>query len=158
MIHIKQTIFRRALEVLLAGSALFVHLSAQAEDPSQAQSLPTVPLNAGIHRINVMVARTPDERQTGLMFRQSMGTNEGMLFVFETATRQCFWMKNTLLPLSAAFIDDEGRIVNIADMAPQSLDSHCSDQPVRFVLEMNQGWFAKKGLQKGARIGGITGR
>ena len=158
MIHIKQTVFRRALEVFWVASALLVHLSAQAEDPSQAQNLPTVPLNAGIHRINVMVARTPDERQTGLMFRQSMGTNEGMLFVFETATRQCFWMKNTLLPLSAAFIDDERRIVNIADMAPQSLDSHCSDQPVRFVLEMNQGWFAKKGLQKGTRIGGITGR
>lgn len=77
-----------------------------------------------------------------------------MLFVFEQASVQCFWMKNTLLPLTAAFVAEDGTIVNLADMKPQTLDSHCSTKPVRFVLEMNQGWFAKRGIQAGARLGG----
>jgi len=88
------------------------------------------------------------------MFRRTMAANEGMLFVFAEPRPQCFWMKNTLLPLSAAFIADDGRIVNIEDMAPQTLDSHCSAKPVRFVLEMNQGWFAQRGLAPGSRIQG----
>jgi uncharacterized membrane protein (UPF0127 family) len=79
-----------------------------------------------------------------------------MLFVFEQPSQQCFWMKNTLLPLSAAFIADNGRIVNIVDMKPQTLDSHCSTEPVRFVLEMNQGWFTKKGLKAGSVLKGAT--
>jgi uncharacterized membrane protein (UPF0127 family) len=130
-----------------------LHLAAPAQD-EQPQSLPTTTLSAGIHTIKAMVAQTPSERQVGLMFRREMGTQEGMLFVFEAAAPQCFWMKNTLLPLSAAFIGDDGRIVNIEDMQPQTLASHCSDKPVRFVLEMNQGWFAKRGLKKGDRLSG----
>ena len=90
------------------------------------------------------------------MFRSEMPQHEGMLFVFEQPSQQCFWMKNTLLPLSAAFIADNGRIVNIVDMKPQTLDSHCSTEPVRFVLEMNQGWFAKKGLKAGSVLKGAT--
>jgi uncharacterized protein len=77
-----------------------------------------------------------------------------MLFVFEQPSQQCFWMKNTLLPLSAAFIDDDGTVVNVEDMKPQTLDSHCSAKPVRYVLEMNQGWFAKKGIKPGTRLNG----
>lgn len=77
-----------------------------------------------------------------------------MLFVFEQPAGQCFWMKNTLLPLTAAFVADDGTIVNLVDMKPQTLDSHCSVRPVRFVLEMNQGWFAKRGIQAGARLSG----
>ena len=88
------------------------------------------------------------------MFRPEMPQHEGMLFVFEEPARQCFWMRNTLLPLTAAFLADDGTIVNLVDMKPQSLDSHCSAKPVRYVLEMNKGWFAKKGLQAGARLGG----
>ena len=90
----------------------------------------------------------------GLMFRSSMPVNDGMLFAFEQAGVQCFWMKNTLLPLSAAFVADDGRIVNIEDMQPQSEDSHCSAKPVRFVLEMNQGWFARRGIKPGSRLQG----
>ena len=86
------------------------------------------------------------------MFRPSMPQAEGMLFIFEQPSKQCFWMKNTLLPLSAAFIDDKGRVVNIEDMKPQTLDSHCSQQPVRYVLEMNVGWFAKRGIKAGSRL------
>jgi uncharacterized membrane protein (UPF0127 family) len=121
---------------------------------SGPQTLPTIKLGVGIHNIQAMVAQTPEQRATGLMFRASMGTNEGMLFVFEEPAKQCFWMKNTLLPLSTAFVADNGTVVNIEDMKPQTLDSHCSAQPVRYVLEMNQGWFAKRGIKPGARLTG----
>jgi hypothetical protein len=83
-----------------------------------------------------------------------MAQHEGMLFVFDEASPQCFWMRNTLLPLSIAFIADDGTIVNVADMQPKSDDSHCSDKPVRYALEMNQGWFGKRGLKAGARLRG----
>lgn len=126
---------------------------AWAQDGPQLQ-LPRTELTAGMHLIKVQVADTPDARTVGLMWRKDMPTNEGMLFVFEQPATQCFWMKNTLLPLTAAFIADDGRIVNLADMQPQSLDSHCSAQPVRYVLEMHQGWFAKRGLKAGARLSG----
>ena len=88
------------------------------------------------------------------MFRKEMPQAEGMLFVFEQPATQCFWMKNTLLPLTAAFVADDGRIVNLVDMKPQTVDSHCSEEPVRYVLEMNQGWFAKKNIKKGAKLAG----
>jgi uncharacterized protein len=74
--------------------------------------------------------------------------------VFDEPSPQCFWMKNTLLPLTAAFVADDGRIVNLADMKPQTTDSHCSTEPVRYVLEMNQGWFAKKNIKKGFKLSG----
>jgi len=126
---------------------------------SHAQSkpqldLPKIKLSAGMHLIDTQVASTPDQRATGLMFRQEMPQGEGMLFVFEEATPQCFWMKNTLLPLTAAFITDDGTIVNLANMKPQTTDSHCSAKPVRYVLEMNLGWFEKKGLKAGSKLGG----
>lgn len=116
--------------------------------------LPKVTLKAGMHLIHAQVASTPEQRATGLMFRAEMPANEGMLFVFEEPAGQCFWMKNTLLPLTAAFVADDGTIVNLADMKPRTLDSHCSAKPVRYVLEMHQGWFAKRGLQAGSRLGG----
>ncbi len=116
--------------------------------------LPRVKLTAGIHQITAQVAATPDQRQTGLMHRREMPQMEGMLFVFEHAVPQCFWMMNTLIPLTAAFVADDGSIVNLADMKPRTTDSHCSAKPVRYVLEMNQGWFAKKGLKAGSRLGG----
>ncbi|HXE49050.1 MAG TPA: DUF192 domain-containing protein, partial [Ramlibacter sp.] len=90
----------------------------------------------------------------GLMFRREMPQHEGMLFAFEQPSVQCFWMKNTLLPLTAAFVADDGTVVNLADMKPQTTDSHCSDKPVRYVLEMNQGWFAKKGIKPGMKLAG----
>jgi uncharacterized membrane protein (UPF0127 family) len=128
-------------------------LSAAAQDQPQTQ-LPRVTLTAGMHRIDAQVAENFDERMTGLMFRKEMPQNEGMLFVFEQASVQCFWMKNTLLPLTAAFVADDGTIVNLADMKPQTTDSHCSTKPVRFVLEMNQGWFGKKGIKPGMKLAG----
>ncbi len=126
---------------------------AWAQGGPQLQ-LPRVTLSAGMHLIHAQVAATHEQRAIGLMFRKDMPTSEGMLFVFEQPSSQCFWMKNTLLPLTAAFLADDGTIVNLADMQPQSEKSHCSARPVRYVLEMNQGWFAKRGLKAGARLSG----
>jgi uncharacterized membrane protein (UPF0127 family) len=137
-----------------AVSILTLCLAGLAAAQSGPQKLPSIRLNAGIHNIDAELAQTPDERSTGLMFRTAMGTNQGMLFAFEQAGQQCFWMKNTLLPLSVAFVADDGSIVNIDDMKPQTLDSHCSTKHVRFVLEMNQGWFAKRGIKPGTRLQG----
>jgi uncharacterized membrane protein (UPF0127 family) len=127
-------------------------VAASAQDGPQ--SLPKIKLTAGMHVLSVEVAQTPEEHQIGLMFRKTMPTNDGMIFIFDRSGQQCFWMKNTLLPLSVAFIADDGTIVNLDDMAPQTLDSHCSTKEVRFVLEMNDGWFAKRGIKAGTRLRG----
>ena len=137
----------------LIGLLTALHGAAWSQETPQLQ-LPRVTLSAGMHLIQTQVASTPEQRATGLMHRKEMPANEGMLFVFEQRAGQCFWMKNTLLPLTAAFVADDGTIVNLADMKPQTLDSHCSAEPVRYVLEMNQGWFAKRGIQAGAKLSG----
>ena len=142
--------------LLLALSALGVLPLAQAQMPQM--NLPRTQLSAGMHLLDVQLAQTPDQRQIGLMFRKEMPQHEGMLFVFEQAATQCFWMRNTLIPLSAAFMADDGVIVNIADMKPQSDDSHCSDKPVRYVLEMNAGWFAKRHIKAGSKLDGAIFR
>lgn len=126
--------------------------SATAQDGPQ--KLPAIKLSAGMHVLNVEVAQTPEQHQIGLMFRKTMPTNDGMLFIFDHPDQQCFWMKNTLLPLSVAFISDDGSIVNIDDMKPQTLDSHCSTKAVRYVLEMNDGWFARRGIKAGMKLQG----
>ncbi|MEN9888295.1 MAG: hypothetical protein RL559_332 [Pseudomonadota bacterium] len=140
----------RAACTLWLGLCLACGAGAQ---PAQMH-LPRTQLSAGMHRLDVQLAQTPQERQVGLMFRRDMPQHEGMLFVFEQPATQCFWMRNTLIPLTAAFVADDGTIVNLADMKPQTDDSHCSQKPVRFVLEMNQGWFAKRNIQAGYKLGG----
>lgn len=137
---------------LLAALALS-GLAAQAQNTPQ-MNLPRTTLGAGMFQIDVQVAQTSAEHQTGLMHRAEMPQQEGMLFIFPEPRQQCFWMKNTLLPLTAAFVADDGTIVNLADMKPQSTDSHCSTKPVRFVLEMNQGWFAKHNIKAGYKLTG----
>ena len=117
--------------------------------------LPTLALNVGIHLIHAEIANTFPSRAQGLMFRKSLDANQGMLFVFPDIGPQCMWMRNTYVPLSVAFIDEAGVILNIADMKPQTEDSHCAAKPARYALEMNQGWFAAKGIKPGARITGI---
>jgi uncharacterized membrane protein (UPF0127 family) len=138
-----------AVAVLAIATAL---LPASAQEPQT--DLPRVKLSAGMYQIDAQVAQTTEQRMTGLMFRKEMPQHEGMLFVFEQPSQQCFWMKNTLLPLSAAFIDEDGTVVNVEEMKPQTLDSHCSAKPVRYVLEMNRGWFSKRGIKPGARLTG----
>jgi len=143
---------KRALITLLTSA---LTLTAMGQDTPQT-NLARIKLQAGMHQIDTQVAQTPEQRSIGLMFRKDMPQHEGMLFVFEQPGVQCFWMKNTLLPLTAAFVADDGTIVNLADMKPQTTDSHCSEKPVRFVLEMHQGWFAKKGLKAGSRLSGVA--
>jgi len=138
---------------MTAATALFLPGWTVAQQAPQL-NLQRVKLNAGMHVIDAQVALTPQERQIGLMQRKNMPQHEGMLFVFEQASEQCFWMKNTLLPLTAAFVADDGTIVNTADMKPETTDSHCSAKPVRYVLEMNKGWFAKKGIKQGSKLSG----
>ena len=137
-----------------AGAIAMLCLAALASAQDGPQKLAQVRLNAGIHNINAELASTPQQREIGLMFRTAMPANDGMLFAFEQPGKQCFWMRNTLIPLSVAFIGDDGSVVNIDDMKPRTDDSHCSVRPVRFVLEMNEGWFAKRGIKAGSRLRG----
>jgi uncharacterized protein len=137
--------------IAMFGAALMWQAAAAQEGP---QKLAAIKLSAGMHAINAEVAKTPQEHTIGLMFRKTMPVNDGMLFVFERPGQQCFWMKNTLLPLSVAFVADDGSITNIEAMKPQTLDSHCSTKEVRYVLEMNDGWFAKHGIKAGMKLQG----
>jgi len=142
----------------LAAALLAAAAAAGAAAQAGPQHLQAIQLQAGMHLIHAEVAATPEQRQLGLMFRRDLDGNDGMLFVFEQPSPQCFWMKNTPTPLTIAFLADDGTIVNLADMAPQSEQSHCSTRPVRFALEMSQGWFAKRGIKAGAKIGGAPFR
>jgi uncharacterized membrane protein (UPF0127 family) len=116
--------------------------------------LQTVDLRAGMHTIKAELAVTPEQQMVGMMFRKEMNGNEGMLFVNDEKSSRCFWMKNTLVPLTIAFIGDDGAIVNLADMQPLDERSHCAKAPVRFALEMRQGWFDKRGIKAGFKLSG----
>ena len=133
--------------------ALCCSALALAQETPQTQ-LQRITLSVGIHQMDIQVALTPEQHQIGLMYRTEMPQGEGMLFVFQSPAKQCFWMKNTILPLTAAFIADDGSIVNLEDMKPQTTDSHCSLKAVRYVLEMNQGWFTKRGIKPGSKLSG----
>jgi len=138
--------------LLAAASALALPAAAQT---GPQPTLPIVQLSAGIHIIRAEVADSDDTRSHGLMFRRELPGNDGMLFVFEQPDVQCFWMRNTILPLSIAFIADDGTIVNIEDMAPQTEDPHCAKKPVRYALEMAQGWFVQHGIKAGKKLDGL---
>ena len=145
--------FMRCFQFFPSSLLLLVSLASHGQDAPQL-NLERVKLTTGMHQIDAQIAGTPEQRQTGLMLRREMPQHEGMIFVFDQPAKQCFWMKNTLIPLSAAFISDDGVIVNIEEMKPLALDAHCSAQPVRFVLEMNKGWFTKKGIKAGSKLKG----
>jgi uncharacterized protein len=117
-------------------------------------NLPRVQLTLRDHTIQAYVARSDEERAMGLMHRTKLPEDEGMLFMCDHCAVQKFWMKNTPLPLSIAFVDDDGTILKIADLAPHDLQSESSEHPVRFVLEVNQGWFAERGIAPGTRVQG----
>ena len=122
-----------------------------------AQSaMPVMELSAGFYRIEAEVASNDRNRQLGLMNRQSMPPQHGMLFVFTENNTHCMWMRNTLLPLSVAFLNEEGKIINIEDMQPQTEDNHCAKVPARYALEMNLGWFAQRGIKPGMKLNGIA--
>ena len=138
----------RYLSLLCTTLVLLASAQAQAQ-------MPRLELTAGFHRIEAEVAADQANRMQGLMHRRSMPSNQGMLFVFNQADQHCMWMRNTPLPLSVAFLDEQGRILNIEDMKPETETNHCAAGSARFALEMNLGWFSSKGLKPGLRIGGI---
>jgi hypothetical protein len=150
------TLAFHTMKTVIALAALLVAGGVTAQD----QSFGAATLTAGMHVIKAEVAATDAQRAQGLMLREAMPANAGMVFVFDAPARQCMWMKNTPLPLSVAFIDAGGTIVNIRDMQPQTLDSHCSTKgvPVMYALEMNQGWFHQKHIRPGMKIGNLPGR
>jgi uncharacterized membrane protein (UPF0127 family) len=122
---------------------------------SHGASLPTIELKIGKEIIKAEVASTPASRELGLMYRKTLSENTGMLFVFDQKAGHCFWMRNTLIPLSVAFIDDDGKIVNIDEMKPQTEDNHCPTKTVRYALEMNTQWFDKKQISAGRLVEGL---
>jgi len=129
------------------GALLGLTLSAAAW---AGNSMPIMELTAGFHRIEAEVAAN-----VGLMQRKAMPPQRGMLFVFPQNNTHCMWMRNTFLPLSVAFVDSDGIIINIEDMKPQTEDNHCARKPARYALEMNIGWFAQRGIKPGARLNGL---
>ena len=139
------------MRIFLLAAALLACGGAQA----QARQLPVVQLTAGMHVVKAEVAADFLDRAQGLMHRKSLGPNAGMLFVFDDNSIHCMWMKNTLIPLSVAFVDQAGTITNIADMQPHSEQSHCATRPALFALEMTQGWFAQRGIKAGMKLGGL---
>lgn len=136
--------------VLTGLCGLVMSVSAWAQN-----AMPVMELTAGFHRIEAEVAATDQNRQVGLMNRKSMPQQRGMLFVFTQNNTHCMWMRNTLLPLSVAFLNEQGVIINIEDMQPQTENNHCAKVPARYALEMNLGWFAQRGIKPGSTIGGI---
>jgi hypothetical protein len=138
------------LRVVCAGVLAVAAVPVLADSP-----MPLTELSIGMYRIEAEVAATQENRMVGLMQRRSMPANHGMLFVFTEQQRHCMWMRNTLLPLSVAFLDEQGRILNVEDMQPQTEDNHCAAKPARFALEMNLGWFKQKGLAAGTKINGV---
>jgi uncharacterized membrane protein (UPF0127 family) len=144
----KRVIRRMALATAILPALLFAGIAS-------AQPLALLELSVGLHRIEAEVAATQPARAQGLMHRTAMPPQHGMLFVFPQDAAHCFWMKNTLLPLSIAFIDADGRVVQIAEMTPRSEQNHCATRPVRYALEMNAGWFVQRGLKTGDRVAGI---
>lgn len=147
-----KALLQRSVTVLLG--LLATTASVMAQNGPQPR-LPVVELTAGMYVIQAEMAQTMNEHTIGLMYRQTMGVNEGMLFIYDNPQVRCFWMRNTLLPLTIAFIADDGSIVNLEDMQPETESSHCAAKPVRYALEMNQGWFEKRGLKAGFKLRGI---
>ncbi len=141
---------------MFVGALCGLVLSAAGLGKGFAQGpLPVLELSAGMYRIEAEVAANDQHRQVGLMNRKTMPAQRGMLFIFPQDRTHCMWMRNTLIPLSVAFIDAEGYIINIENMQPQTEDNHCAKVPARFALEMNEGWFAQRGIKPGFRLQGI---
>ena len=143
-----------ALRAIAWTAALTFQVTCALAQTEPQPRLAGIEIKAGMHIIHAEVARSDEQQMRGLMLRTDLPGNDGMLFVNERAERRCFWMRNTLVPLTIAFIDDVGSIVNLADMQPQSDESHCSSKPVRYALEMRQGWFAKRAIKPGFKLRG----
>ncbi len=155
MNRLVRMIFAARARGFLIGTIASIVFVLSGVAPSHADPLLTYPLHIRGHAIRAEVANTEESRRTGLMFRRSLADATGMLFTYERPGVQAMWMKNTLVPLSVAFIGRDGRILNIEDMQPQTLDAHASDGEAWWSLEMNQGWFARRHIGKGDKVEGL---
>lgn len=133
---------------LAAAALILLAAGARAE-------LPQITLSIGGHKITAEVASADAERAQGLMHRRMLPENRGMLFVFPQAAAHSMWMMNTYIPLSVAFLDANGVIINIADMEPHTRNTHGAAQPAKYALETNQGWFRKRGIKPGTKVEGL---
>lgn len=131
-------------------TSLFLAWAAVAQ-----ADMPRMDLYAGMYRIDAEVAADQQNRMVGLMNRNVMATHQGMLFVFTEDNTHCMWMRNTLIPLSVAFMDRDGVIINIEDMQPQTETNHCAKRPAHYALEMNLGWFSQRGFKAGNKLMGL---
>ena len=138
------------LRVLALGLALAAAPSSLADT-----AMRTTQLKIGKHTLRAEIAENDAQRTRGLMFREKMPADQGMVFIFEEPAYQSMWMKNTLIPLSVAFVDRDGVILNIRDMQPQTLDSHMSAGPALYAIETNKGWFAERGIKPGEKVSGL---
>jgi uncharacterized membrane protein (UPF0127 family) len=134
---------------------LFTFLLLAAGVPMADTALKTAQLRVGSHALRVEVAASEPERQKGLMFREKMGKNDGMLFIFDEPGYHAMWMQNTYLPLSVAFVDRDGVILNVEDMEPRTTDAHAAQGPALYAIEMNKGWFAEKKIKPGDKVTGL---
>ena len=155
MIRIPRQLAALAASATFAATAAVLAIAPATAQIKQAGQFPTVQLSAGMYLIKAEVAANEADREQGLMYRTTMPANAGMLFVFEQRAGHCFWMKNTDLPLSIAFLAEDGKIVNIQYIAPQTEDNHCPRAAVRYALEMNQGLFKSKHIGPGDKISGL---
>lgn len=142
---------RRTVARVLAGVAIFVAALAACADVT----LKTSRIKVGPHPLRVEIAASDPQRSQGLMYREKLGKEDGMLFIFDEPGYHSMWMKNTLIPLSVAFIDGDGRILNILDMEPRTLDSHTAAGPARYAVETHKGWFAAKKVKAGDKVTGL---
>ena len=143
-------LFPRAAARLAVAAALLAPPLARAEAP-----LPVSHVKVAGHSLRVEVAATTEQRAKGLMYRDKLAKNDGMLFVFDEPAYHAMWMMNTLIPLSVAFIDGEGHILNIADMEPKTVDPHMAAGPARYAIETNIGWFAERRIKAGDSVAGL---
>lgn len=134
----------------LISIGLIVFLAACQSQISNPSS--TIKGINGLQKANIELAITDEQHQIGLMNRPQLAADNGMLFVFEQTAKPCFWMKNTLIPLTVGFIDEHGVLLQTMDMQAQTLDAHCPNLPYRYALEMNQGWFARQNISIGTQI------
>ena len=140
--------------VMLAPLTIFADTPALPEGKPQT-GLPTVSLKVGSQNVCAEVANTEATRQVGMMFRQKMGKQDGMLFVFPEVAYHAMWMRNTLIPLSVAYMNERGVIVSIHEMQALSEAVHQAAGPVRYALEMNAGWFGSNKINVGDTIKGL---
>jgi hypothetical protein len=136
----------------LPTSALAQAMPAGAKPP---EAFPRVKLTAGMFVIDAAVAANDADREQGLMYRTQLAPNEGMLFVFNENAVHCFWMKNTLIPLSIAFMRADGTITDIDEMQAETTNNHCPRNNGVYALEMSRGWFSSKGIHPGMKIDGL---